>query len=111
MDTRDSSVTIIRPLRMFEVKELAYYNLFHSLDVVSFESPKENNGSYIQSLIEKFVGNLQMNFPSTISTIVRTGDKLSTPNGVGTKCKLCQVDIFGNCIYKIIFTQLVGCCC
>jgi cytoplasmic tRNA 2-thiolation protein 2 len=52
-----------------------------------------NPPASIQELTETFVTDLQENFPATVSTIFRTGDKLSVGSGMPEDegCALCQV--------------------
>jgi cytoplasmic tRNA 2-thiolation protein 2 len=48
----------------------------------------------IQKLTEKFVTDLQEDYPATVSTIFRTGDKLSMGSSITETsecCALCQV--------------------
>lgn len=69
----------MRPLREFTKKEISYYNLFCELEAVitpSFSTLQSSNVS-VQKLTEKFITELQEEFPSTVYTIFRTGDKLS----------------------------------
>lgn len=49
----------------------------------------------LQSVIDKFVVDLQENFSSTISTVCKTADKLGSMenNKNNKKCSLCQVNI------------------
>ncbi|KAF2905089.1 hypothetical protein ILUMI_01073 [Ignelater luminosus] len=95
VDLRNDEVTIIRPLRNFSIKELALYNVFNNLNPVSFLKASQNPYSSVQNLMEKFVSDLQINYPSTISTIVRTGDKLSIDKNFeqNEKCPLCKVPL------------------
>lgn len=62
----------------------------------------DNPYDSVHSLMKKFVVDLQINYPATIATILRTGDKLSLDQNIqiNEKCKLCkvnkvlQIDIF-----------------
>ncbi|GLH09716.1 uncharacterized protein GBIM_14759 [Gryllus bimaculatus] len=45
--------------------------------------------SSIQRLTEKFITELQKDFPSTVSTIFRTGDKLTSEGTRNVECKTC----------------------
>lgn len=91
-DNRDEDVKIVRPLRHFEIKELAMYNHFNRLEVVAKKEKLENIYSSVQSLMKNFVGGLQNNFPATITTIVRTGDKLAMEKSLedNPRCVLCR---------------------
>lgn len=83
----------MRPLRVFEEKELVFYNIYNNVETVHVSFPQENPFSSVQNLLKKFVNELQMNYPATIATVVRTGDKLTVQSNVqlNEKCKLCQV--------------------
>lgn len=56
----------------------------------------------------RFVSDLQMNYPATIATIVRTGDKLAVDARIeqNQRCMFCKVD---TCIYAVIFNMLTIC--
>lgn len=90
-DDRDGDVKILRPLKVFDIKELALYNYFHNLDpvILSVKPPTTS----IQNFIEDFVDKLQSSYPATVTTILKTGDKLSMVNskkkGAET-CYICQ---------------------
>ncbi|XP_061819663.1 cytoplasmic tRNA 2-thiolation protein 2 isoform X1 [Nerophis lumbriciformis] len=79
-DCRYGDVISVRPMRDYSAKEIAYYNhLFH---VPSVFTPnlhtKSKEKSSLQHLTESFVNKLQVDFPSTVSTIYRTSEKLQT---------------------------------
>ncbi|KAK4875164.1 hypothetical protein RN001_011586 [Aquatica leii] len=94
VDSRDSEVTILKPLRNFTIKEIALYNFFNGLEPVRFLAENVNPYKSIQNLMQKFVSDLQENYPATISTIVRTGDKLGVNKNVGeAKCLLCKAPL------------------
>lgn len=93
-DSRNSDVKILRPLRVFEEKELAFYNIYNKVETIHIPIIQpENPFSSIQNLLKKFVNELQMNYPATIATVVRTGDKLTVDNNIqlNRKCRLCKV--------------------
>ncbi|XP_076266660.1 cytosolic thiouridylase subunit 2 isoform X2 [Rhynchophorus ferrugineus] len=92
-DDRDDSISILRPLRMFDMKELAFYNVLHSLDPVTVRQPIVNNYSSVQELMKKFVTDLQEGYPATINTIIKIGDKLVIDKTTLRKCKLCEAVI------------------
>ncbi|KAM4730375.1 cytoplasmic tRNA 2-thiolation protein 2 isoform 2-T2 [Anableps anableps] len=79
-DCRYGDVIAVRPMREYSAKEIAYYN--HMFKVPSFVIPsldtKTPDKASIQRLTESFVTKLQADFPSTVSTIYRTGEKLQT---------------------------------
>lgn len=77
-DTR-SDVSIIRPIRNLDIVEVEHYikfNKIECLDETEFDIDSLFNRS-LQNVTKSFIDELQTNFPSTISTIFRTGDKIS----------------------------------
>uniref|UniRef100_A0A674ED74 Cytoplasmic tRNA 2-thiolation protein 2 n=1 Tax=Salmo trutta TaxID=8032 RepID=A0A674ED74_SALTR len=97
-DPRYGDVVIVRPMRDYSSKEIAYYN--RMFDIPSVFIPgldtKAQDKASIQHLTESFVTKLQTDFPSTVSTIYRTSEKLHTacpPQNTNTqpsaKCLLC----------------------
>lgn len=90
-DDRDDHIKILKPLRLFDIKELCFYNILHNLEPISIRQPEVNTYSSIQDLMKKFVNDLQENYPATVTTIVKTGDKLALDkNKVIGNCKLCK---------------------
>ncbi|KDR24498.1 cytoplasmic tRNA 2-thiolation protein 2-A [Zootermopsis nevadensis] len=97
-DTRDTDVMLLRPMRDFTKKEIVFYNIFNKLESVVIPSlgTKSDPHASIQKLTEKFVIDLQEDFPATVSTIFRTGDKLSLGNNTtegDNFCTLCQAPL------------------
>lgn len=94
-DGRHGDVEFIRPMREFMTKEIALYNFFNSVDTVTISTLGTMSHSYasIDRLTEEFVSGLQADFPFTVSTIFRTGDKLSVKESTDdvTACALCGV--------------------
>lgn len=76
------------------MKELALYNKFNDLEPPSIPSSEVNPYSSVQDLMRKFVNDLQQNFPATITTIMKTGDKLSLDKRNADVCSLCKVGYF-----------------
>lgn len=77
-DTR-GDVPIIRPIRNLDIVEVDHYiqfNKIECLDVTEFNIDGLFDKS-LQNVTKSFIDELQTNFPSTISTIFRTGDKIS----------------------------------
>lgn len=78
IDERAKALPTIRAMREFSKKEIALYNKFHLLPeplaFPAFSTKKETFFS-ITKLTEDFILGLQENFPATIPTIFRTGDK------------------------------------
>ncbi|KAM9847888.1 cytoplasmic tRNA 2-thiolation protein 2 isoform 2-T2 [Aulostomus maculatus] len=79
-DSRFGDIILVRPMRDYSAKEITDYNsLFNVPSVVkaSLDTTTKERAS-IQSLTESFVTKLQADFPSTVSTIYRTSEKLQT---------------------------------
>lgn len=94
-DIRDPDVMLLRPMRDFMKKEVVFYNIFNKLESVFIPSlgTKANAHVSIQKLTEAFVTDLQEDFPATVSTIFRTGDKLNMASSItetDERCALCQ---------------------
>ncbi|KAM7385019.1 hypothetical protein PAMP_001118 [Pampus punctatissimus] len=79
-DSRYGDIISVRPMRDYSAKEIGYYN--HLFNVPSVFMPgldtKTTDKASIQRLTESFVTKLQADFPSTVSTIYRTSEKLQT---------------------------------
>jgi len=92
-----SGVPCLRPMREFVDKEVAY--LAHFLGVSSVSIPtlstKVDAVGSIGRLTEDFVVKLQVDFPGTISTLFRTGDKFrsiaSSPNDIDSNDSNCLI--------------------
>uniref|UniRef100_A0A1Q3F147 Cytoplasmic tRNA 2-thiolation protein 2 n=1 Tax=Culex tarsalis TaxID=7177 RepID=A0A1Q3F147_CULTA len=77
-DDRDEQHKIIRPMRDLNPDEIENY-LKHGENKLSYatlEDPFKDKPS-LQNLTCKFVDGLQQTYPSTVSTVFRTGDKMS----------------------------------
>ncbi|VVC38827.1 Hypothetical protein CINCED_3A025639 [Cinara cedri] len=87
-----TSLVTIRPLRDLSAKEISYYVLFNKLEdfVRSNFLTATSEDDSIQKTTEQFVNNLQVEFPSTVSTIFRTGEKISQKTLTKAYCLLCQ---------------------
>ena len=94
-DNRHGDVNLIRPMREFATKEIALYNFFNSVETVPITTLGTMSHSHasIDRLTEEFVISLQADFPFTVSTIFRTGDKLSAMDSSDdtTNCAFCGV--------------------
>lgn len=118
-DDRFSDVMIIRPMREFSSKEAAMYNRLLDLkhySIPNLHTMKESRSS-LQRQTEEFITGLQAEFPSTVSTVFRTGDKLSSDSGVKSSdltCIFCQSGITSDDIdvkvTKIFVEKDSGCC-
>ncbi|KAM9726438.1 cytoplasmic tRNA 2-thiolation protein 2 isoform 2-T2 [Menidia menidia] len=96
-DCRYGDVVCVRPMREYSAKEIAFYtHLFRvpTVMVPDLDTQVSEKAS-IQRLTESFVTKLQTDFPSTVSTIYRTSEKLQTACGGppaaegGGRCLLC----------------------
>ncbi|XP_026283226.1 cytoplasmic tRNA 2-thiolation protein 2 isoform X1 [Frankliniella occidentalis] len=100
-DPRDASVKIIRPLLELSSKEVTYYSVFHELESIYIPSlcTKASSDSSIHNMSKQFVMELMENFPSTVSTVFRTGEKLGSTNTTNTcetednLCIICQMKL------------------
>ncbi|CAG9770253.1 unnamed protein product [Ceutorhynchus assimilis] len=93
-DDRDKDVKILRPLRSFDKKEVALYNVLHVLEPVTVRQTQDNQYASIQALAKQFINELNENYPATVATVVKTGDKLALDeNKVAGNCKLCKGNI------------------
>ncbi|XP_054652324.1 cytoplasmic tRNA 2-thiolation protein 2 isoform X2 [Dunckerocampus dactyliophorus] len=100
-DSRYGDIISVRPMRDYSAKEIAYYNhLFHVPCVFTPNlHTKAKEKSSIQHLTESFVNKLQVDFPSTVSTIYRTSEKLQTACKNSSsedhcdKCLLCMCSL------------------
>ncbi|XP_062845955.1 cytoplasmic tRNA 2-thiolation protein 2 isoform X2 [Trichomycterus rosablanca] len=97
-DGRYGDVVTVRPMRDYSSKEIAFYNRLFCVQSVFVPGPDTATPakSSIQRLTESFVVKLQADFPSTVSTVYRTGEKLHTPASArgsasepAAKCLLC----------------------
>ncbi|KAG8508151.1 Cytoplasmic tRNA 2-thiolation protein 2 [Galemys pyrenaicus] len=109
-DERHGDVVVVRPMREHTLKEVAFHNRLCAVPVfftpaVDTRAPEKAS---IHRLMEAFVLRLQAQFPSTISTVYRTSEKLlkaprdvSTPRAPAPCCLLCccalDVDTAGLC--------------
>ncbi|XP_048402379.2 cytoplasmic tRNA 2-thiolation protein 2 isoform X1 [Stegostoma tigrinum] len=79
-DNRYGDIMMVRPMREYSSKEIAFYNKL--FDVPNIFTPaldtKANDKASIHRLTESFVNKLQSDFPSTVSTVYRTSEKLNT---------------------------------
>ncbi|XP_061646612.1 cytoplasmic tRNA 2-thiolation protein 2 isoform X5 [Phyllopteryx taeniolatus] len=99
-DSRYGDIISLRPMRDYSSKEIAYYR--HIFNVPSVVTPnlhtKNKEKASIQRLTESFVNKLQVDFPSTVSTIYRTSEKLqttckSTSANPCDRCLLCMCSL------------------
>ncbi|OXB78410.1 UNVERIFIED_CONTAM: hypothetical protein H355_009181 [Colinus virginianus] len=104
VDSRHGDVTVVRPMRDYMAKEIAFYNHFFGVPTVITPPlhAKRREKTSIHRLMESFLLRLQVDFPSTISTVYRTGEKLSAAPAEASselqRCLLClcALDIAGE---------------
>ncbi|KAM6916260.1 cytoplasmic tRNA 2-thiolation protein 2 [Xenentodon cancila] len=97
-DSRYGDIVSVRPMREYSSKEIAFYCRLFNVPAVMTPglSTKVADKASIQCLTESFITKLQADFPSTVSTIYRTSEKLqvacsssSTADHQG-RCLLCM---------------------
>lgn len=102
---------MLRPLRVYEEKELVFYNFYNKIDTVHILIQQDNSFSSVQNLLKKFVYDLQISYPATVATVVRTGDKLAVHNNIkfNQRCKLCKVinNVF-VLYYRLFKNKILG---
>nr|XP_040034807.1 cytoplasmic tRNA 2-thiolation protein 2 [Gasterosteus aculeatus aculeatus] len=91
-DSRYGDILLVRPMRDYSAKEIAYYNRLFGVPSVFIPGleTKATDKSSIQRLTESFVTKLQADFPSTVSTIYRTSEKLQTACRSSSTADLCD---------------------
>ena len=91
-DTRHP-VTILRPMRELTVKEVYLYAAFQQ--VTTWHGQEVAPADTIRRVTQEFLFGLQENFPSTIPTVNRTGDKLSVAEEESgeERCCLCEASL------------------
>ncbi|NXO61865.1 CTU2 protein, partial [Phainopepla nitens] len=84
-DRRHGDVMVVRPMRDYTAKEIAFYNRFFSIPTVIVPPlfTKRREKPSIHQLVERFLLGLQEEFPSTISTVYRYGGPWGGAGGVG----------------------------
>ncbi|CAO2609629.1 Cytoplasmic tRNA 2-thiolation protein 2 [Lemmus lemmus] len=103
-DERHGDVVLVRPMRDYTLKEVAFYN--HLFGIPSVFTPaidtKAPEKASIHRLMEAFILRLQTLFPSTVSTVYRTSEKLvkapregcaSGPSSPSCLLCMCALDI------------------
>ncbi|XP_059941400.1 cytoplasmic tRNA 2-thiolation protein 2 isoform X1 [Mesoplodon densirostris] len=97
-DERHGDVVVVRPMREHTLKEVAFYNRLFAVPsiftpAVDTKAPEKAS---IHRLMEAFILRLQAQFPSTVSTVYRTSEKLvkaprdgCAPGAPGPRCLLC----------------------
>lgn len=111
-DSRDT-VTILRPMRELTVKEVYLYGAFQQLE--TWHGQEAAPADTIRRVTQEFLFGLQENFPSTIPTVNRTGDKLSVAEEEGGEdcCCLCGVSldtetVQHNALQATLYSSLIS---
>ncbi|EEC08150.1 conserved hypothetical protein [Ixodes scapularis] len=86
VDDRDGHIQLLRPMREFSAEEVDLFNQHRN---VTFRQSPPKQAASIVRLTERFVNGLQRDFPATVSTIWRTGDKIAPPVRTAGSCSLC----------------------
>ncbi|XP_042776792.1 cytoplasmic tRNA 2-thiolation protein 2 isoform X1 [Panthera leo] len=95
-DERHGDVVVVRPMRDHTLKEVAFYNRLFAVPSVFTPAidTKAPEKASIHRLMEGFLLRLQAQFPSTVSTVYRTSEKLvKAPRdgcAAGPRCLLCM---------------------
>ncbi|KAK2489361.1 hypothetical protein MC885_003242 [Smutsia gigantea] len=102
-DERHGDVVVVRPMRDHTLKEVAFYNRLFGVPSVFTPAvdTKVPEKASIHRLMEAFMLRLQAQFPSTVSTVYRTSEKLvkmprsghAGPPGPGCLLCVCALDI------------------
>ncbi|XP_055991561.1 cytoplasmic tRNA 2-thiolation protein 2 [Sorex fumeus] len=93
-DERYGDVVVVRPLREHTLKEVAFYNRLFAVPTVFTPaiSTKALEKGSVHRLVENFLLELQAWFPSTVSTVYRTSEKLlkaPKDESAAPRCLLC----------------------
>ena len=108
-----SEVPVLRPMREFTKKEIEFYNYFsnvNSFSIPSF-STKASSHSSVNRLTEELIFGLQASFPSTVNTVLKTGDKISSNIGDENSklCTLCLAPLDATSGFSGEFRELSSC--
>ncbi|KAG2131364.1 hypothetical protein DEU56DRAFT_872198 [Suillus clintonianus] len=80
---------VIRPLRDVTAKECAVYAWWNNITIIGREKQRRAILG-IAALTKNFVVGLEKDYPSTVSTIARTCEKLEPKDAPSGQCKLCK---------------------
>ncbi|XP_028279731.1 cytoplasmic tRNA 2-thiolation protein 2 isoform X2 [Parambassis ranga] len=91
-DSRYGDIIVVRPMRDYSANEIASYNHMFNVPCVVIPSlnTKTPDRASVHCLTESFVTKLQVDFPSTVSTIYRTSEKLQTAGRSSISTNLCD---------------------
>ncbi|XP_057566701.1 cytoplasmic tRNA 2-thiolation protein 2 isoform X4 [Hippopotamus amphibius kiboko] len=103
-DERHGDVVVVRPMREHTLKEVAFYNRLFAVPSVFTPAvdTKAPEKASVHRLMEAFILRLQAQFPSTVSTVYRTSEKLvkapreswaAGPRGPRCLLCLCVLDV------------------
>ncbi|KIY52409.1 hypothetical protein FISHEDRAFT_63791 [Fistulina hepatica ATCC 64428] len=84
-----SPVRVVRPLQDLGTKECAFWAWWHGVQAVSVPRSYQNKQD-IGRMTRDFITGLERDYPSTVSTIVRTCAKLAPKRRSDGACVLCQ---------------------
>lgn len=89
--SRQNDIKFIRPIRDLNTMEIKNYIKLTDTKCLTKKLDNINENS-IQSLTNKFINDLQINFPSTVTTVFKTGDKIASTNElINTNyCRFCN---------------------
>ena len=111
-DSRDS-VNILRPMRELSGKEVYLYCTYHRLTTWHGQEPPPSDT--IRRVTQEFLFGLQENFPSTIPTVNKTGDKLTVMEGESGEdcCCLCGASldtetVQHNALQATLYSSLIS---
>ena len=108
-----SAVPVLRPMREFTKKEIQFYNCFSN--VTSFTIPSFTTKAFghasIHRLTEALIVGLQASFPSTVNTVLKTGDKISSnlDSGDGHHCALCLAPLALRSVFSEVLSESKMC--
>ena len=88
LDTRSTEVTFINCMREFTQKECVYYLRGRGVPLLTLPQPQQKQSATISQLAESFITGFQSEFPSTVSTVLRTAAKLEGVQ-LGQNCRAC----------------------
>ncbi|KPI94851.1 Cytoplasmic tRNA 2-thiolation protein 2 [Papilio xuthus] len=91
-DNRDE-IKILRPIKDITEEELHHYIQIKNRPHISVDKIQENS---LQSVIKKFVWDLQENFPATVSTVCKTADKIGAIEKSDKRCQFCKSSLASN---------------
>lgn len=99
-DAQCTDIKILKPMRDFTQQELIYYSEYHGLNPVKSKKIEVTMqpATSIQALTYNFVVELDSQFSGTVSTIMRTAEKLSAKSNrdnqdMEDNCILCDASL------------------